>query len=68
MDCGTVSHLIARMGCHLGNTTVDETLGFVGLVIIGVGGLAVMIYTLIKNWNPPAQSPAEPPDTASGSE
>ena len=36
MDCGTVSHLIARLGCHLGNTTVDETLGLVGLVIIGV--------------------------------
>ena len=33
MDCGTVSHLIARAGCHLGNITVDETLGFVALVI-----------------------------------
>ena len=43
MDCGTVSHLIARAGCHLGNTTVDETLGFAGLVIIGVGGLALMV-------------------------
>ena len=67
MDCGTISHLIARWGCHLGNTTVDETLGFVGLVIIGVGGLAVMIYTLIKNWNPPSTDPAEPPE-ARGSE
>ena len=51
MDCGTVSHLIARMGCHLGNTTVDETLGFVGLVIIGVGGLALMVKALIEGWN-----------------
>ena len=51
MDCGTVSHLIARLGCHLNNTTVDETLGFVGLVIIGVGGLALMVKALIEGWN-----------------
>lgn len=63
--------MIARLGCHLGNMTVDETLGFFGLVFIGVGGLAVMIYTLIKNWNPPSPEPAESaelPDTVSGSE
>ena len=68
MDCGTISHLPAGWGCLLGNTTLDETLGFVGLVVIGVGGLAVMIYTLIKNWNPPPAEQAGPPDTVSGSE
>ena len=27
LDCGTISHFIARLGCHLNNTTVDETPG-----------------------------------------
>lgn len=68
MDCGTVSHLIARWGCHLGNTTVDETLGFVGLVVIGVGGLAVLFYTLVKHWNPPSTEQVEPQDAGTSPE
>ena len=51
MDCGTISNLIARLGCHLNNTTVDETLGLAGLAIIGVGGLALMVKALIESWN-----------------
>ena len=68
MDCGTISHLIARFGCHLGNTTVDETLGFVGLVVIGVGGFAVLVHTFVKHWNPPSTEQAEPPEVGSGPE
>lgn len=68
MDCGTVSHLIARLGCHLGNTTVDETLGFMGLVVIGVGGLAVLVYTLVKNWNTPSTKQVEPSDAETAPE
>ena len=68
MDCGTIPHLIARFGCHLGNTTVDETLGFVGLVVIGVGGFAVLVHTLVKHWNPPVAKQSEQPNVSSGTE
>ncbi len=68
MDCGTISHLIARAGCHLNNTTVDESLGFVGLVIIGVGGLALMVKALIEGWNAPSTKRPDQPDAGPGSE
>ena len=51
MDCGTVSNLIARLGCHLNNTHVDEMVWFGALVFIGLGGLVLMIKALIEGWN-----------------
>ncbi len=51
MDCGTFSNLFARFACIMNNTRVDEYFGFGVLVVIGLGGMAVLVHTLIKYWN-----------------
>ena len=62
MDCGTFSNLFARFACIMNGTRVDEYFGFGVLVFIGVGGTAMLILTLIKNWNGPPTKQHEPPD------
>ena len=40
MDCGTVSNLIARIGCHLNNTLVAEMAAPVFLFPVCIAGLS----------------------------
>ena len=65
MDCGTIANLFVRFGSIMDGTRVDEYFGFGVLAFIGVGGMAVLVYTLIKNWNAPA---AEQSDASSSIE
>ena len=68
MDCGTVSNLFTRFACIMNGTRVDEYFGFGVLVFIGVAGTAMLLRTLIKNWNAPSAKEPEPPNAGSGSE
>ena len=53
MDCGSIANLFVRFGCLMDKTIADELFGFGTLVVIGVGGMAIVLRSLIKNWNPP---------------
>lgn len=68
MDCATFSNLFARFACIMNGTRVDEYFGFGVLVFIGVGGMAMLLHTLIKNWNAPSTRQPEPPDAGPSTE
>ena len=68
MECGTIANLFVRFGCIMNGTRVDEYFGFGVLAFIGVGGMAVLLYTLIKNWNVPDANRPEQPNASSGIE
>ncbi len=53
MDCGSIANLFVRFRCLMDQTIADELFGFGTLVVIGVGGMAVLLHSLVKNWNPP---------------
>lgn len=68
MDCAAVANWIARMGCHLNNTLVDEMLGLGFLCAVAVAGLFIMgaafVDGVIKPWrngkaHPAAQTGAD---------
>ena len=53
MDSGSIANFFVRLGYLMDQTIADELFGFGALVVIGVGGLALLVHSLIKNWNPP---------------
>ena len=53
MDSGSIANFFIRLANLMDQTIADELFGFGALVVIGVGGLAIMVHTLIKHWNPP---------------
>ena len=53
MDSASIANFFIRLGNLMDQTIADELFGFGTLVLIGVGGLALLVHSLIKNWNPP---------------
>ena len=62
-DCGSIANLFVRFMRLMDQAIADELFGFGTLVVIGIGGLAVLLHSLIKNWNPP---PSAEPNCADG--
>lgn len=65
MDCATV-HWVARAGCHLNNTYLDELAAMVFLILVCVVVLFMLgmsfIDGVIKPWRKGKANPAAPPD------
>lgn len=53
MDSGSIANFFIHFGYLMDQTIADELFGFGTLVLIGVGGLAISVHTLIKHWNDP---------------